>query len=69
MEKKMLSIVISVLIAVLGWIWGTQYYKLIEIERTMLELKVEMTKVQVQMVSIDDVKQIVADELLKHGIK
>lgn len=70
MEKnKLLTVVVSILIALLGYFGQLQYSKLSEIEKSLLELKIEVVKMQTTMIDRDMVIQIVHDELEKHGIK
>ncbi len=70
MEKnKLLTVVVSILIGLLGYFGQLQYSKLSEIEKSLLELKIEVVKMQTSMIDRDVVIQIVNDELLKHGIK
>lgn len=69
MEKKILTAVIGVLIAVLGWNWTTTMTKLVEIEHSLVELKIDVARIQESIVDRDEVKRIVIDELEKRGIK
>lgn len=70
MEKnKLLTVVVSILIGLLGYFGQLQYSKLSEIEKSLLELKIEVVKMQTSMIDRDTVIQIVNDELAKHGIK
>ncbi len=70
MEKnKLLTIVVSILIGLLGYFGQLQYSKLSEIEKSLLELKIEVVKMQTTMIDREAVIQIVHDELAKHGIK
>jgi len=68
-DNKMLYTVIGVVVALLGYFGSLQYNKLTEIEKSLLELKIEVVKMQTTMIDRDMVVQIVNDELLKHGIK
>lgn len=61
--------VLGLLIAVLGWIWSSQYAKLCAIQEQLLSIQIELTKVQATIVDRDEVKSIVRDELKMHGIK
>lgn len=61
--------VAGILIAVLGSIWASQYSKLVEIEKSLLDLKIEMVKMQSQMIDRDEVKSIIEESLKMHGIK
>ena len=67
--NKLTYWVAGILIAVLGSIWASQYSKLVEIEKALLDLKIEVVKMQSQMIDRDEVEKICEDILLKHGIK
>ena len=67
--NKLTYWVAGILIAVLGSIWASQYSKLVEIEKSLLDLKIEMVKVQTQMIDRDEVKAIIEESLKMHGIK
>jgi hypothetical protein len=70
MEKnKLLTVVVSILIGLLGYFGQLQYSKLSEIEKSLLELKIEVVKMQSSMIDRDIVIQIINDELAKRGIK
>ena len=69
MEKKVLTVVIGILIAVLGWTWTTTISKLSEIEKSLIELKIDVARIQESLIDRDEIRQIVIDELMKHGIK
>lgn len=68
-KDRLMYWIMGLLVAVLGWSWTTNYSKLCEIEKSLIELKIDVTKVQANIVDRDAIKEIVADELLKHGIK
>jgi len=68
-DNKMLYTVIGVVVALLGYFGSLQYNKLTEIEKSLLELKIEVVKMQTTMIDRDMVVQIVSDELAKRGIK
>ena len=61
--------ILGLLMAVLGWVWTVSYSKLSAIQQQLLMIQVELAKVQAVMIDRDEVKSIVRDELLKHGIK
>ena len=69
MEKKILSIVMSILIAVLSWTWTTTFSKLVEISKELKAVQMELVKINSTMLTKEEVKEIVIDELLKHGIR
>lgn len=68
-DNKILYTVLSILVAVLGWFGTIAYGKLTEIEKSLLELKIEVVRMQTSMIDRDMVIQIVHDELEKRGIK
>ncbi len=69
MEKKVFTIVLGILVALLGWFGSMQYAKLSEIEKSLIELKLEVTKVQMTIMDEEAIRKIVETELLRHGIK
>lgn len=73
MQTKALYTVIGLLITLLGWLWSAQYYKLAEIEHSLTELKVEVTKLQCSILTEERVKEIATEvvehELLKRGLQ
>lgn len=68
-DNKMLYTVIGITVGLLGFLGSLQFQKLQEIEKELVKLQLEVTKIQVQMIDRDAVVNIVNDELLKHGIK
>ena len=68
MGNKITYVILSILVGVLGWSWTTTYSKLAEIEKSLIELKIGMVKVETQMIDREAVKEIVNDELLKHNL-
>lgn len=69
MNNKGFYTTIGILVSLLGWLGSVQYAKLSEIEKGLIELKLEMTKVQMSIIDENAVVKIVENELLKHGIK
>ena len=72
MQQRLLYAVIGLLITLLGWMGSAQYYKLAEIERGLMELKVEVAKLQCSILTEEKVKEIakgvLEHELLQRGI-
>ena len=68
-DNKMFYTVLSILVAIMGWFGTVAYGKLTEIEKSLLELKIEVVRIQTTMIDREAVIQIVNDELLKRGIK
>ena len=73
MQQKALYTVIGLLVALLGWLGSAQYYKLAEIERGLMELKVEVAKLQCSLLTEEKVKEIakgvLEHELLQRGLE
>lgn len=69
MQNKALYTVIGILVALLGWLGSVQFQKLTEIEKSLIELKLEVTKVQMSIMDEEAVKKVVETELLRRGIK
>ena len=66
-EKTLVGVGLSILLAVLGWLGATSYGKLVEIDRSLYELKIEVAKVQVQMLTRDDVREMIRNEIARCG--
>ena len=59
----------SILIAVVGWIWTTCYTKLVTIEKELISIKVELVQMQSNVLTREDVNEMIDTALLKRGIK
>ena len=72
MQQKVLYAVIGLLVTLLGWMGSIQFQKLMEIEHSLTELKLEVTKLQMSIITEDKVKEIakgvLEHELLQRGI-
>lgn len=72
MQQKALYTVIGLLVALLGWLGSVNYTKLMEIEHSLAELKLEVTKLQMSILTEEKVKEIakgvLEHELLQRGI-
>ena len=62
-DNKLLYTVIGVVVALLGYFGSIQYNKLTEIEKELISLKIEVVKIQTQMIDRDEVIKIVRQEL------
>lgn len=62
-DNKMLYTVIGITVALLGYFGSIQYNKLTEIEKELISLKIEVVKIQTQMIDRDEVIKIVRQEL------
>lgn len=67
--SKLTYWIAGLLVAVLAWSWSTNYSKLCEIERSLIELKIEVSKMQAEAIDRAEIKAMINDELAKHGIK
>lgn len=65
-EKTWVGVGLSILLAILGWLGATSYGKLVEIDKSLYELKIEVAKVQVQMLTRDDVREMIRYEIARH---
>ena len=72
MQQKALYAVIGLLVTLLGWMGSIQFQKLMEIEHSLAELKLEVTKLQMSIITEGKVKEIakgvLEHELLQRGI-
>ena len=72
MQQKALYAVIGLLVTLLGWMGSIQFQKLMEIEHSLTELKLEVTKLQMSIITEEKVKEIakgvLEHELLQRGI-
>lgn len=69
MGNKITYTILGLLMAVLGWIWSTNYGKLAEIEKSLVAIQLDLVKIQAQMMDREAVKELIKDEFEKHGIK
>ena len=73
MQQRLLYAVIGLLVTLLGWMGSAQYYKLAEIERGLMELRVEVAKLQCSILTEEKVKEIakgvLEHELLQRGLE
>ena len=73
MQQKALYTVLGLLVTLLGWLGSVNYSKLMEIEHSLAELKIEVTKLQVGIIDEHKVresaKETVEHELLLRGLK
>ena len=73
MQQKALYAVIGLLVTLIGWLGSVNFQKLMEIEHSLAELKVEVAKLQAGIIDEHMVREIVKEmvehELLKRGLK
>ena len=72
MEKRIITVILGLLVTLLGWLGSVNYAKLMEIEHSLAELKIEVTKLQLSIIDEAKVKEIakgvLEHELLQRGI-
>ena len=73
MQQKALYAVIGLLVTLIGWLGSINFQKLMEIEHSLAELKVDVAKLQAGIIDEHMVREIaketVEHELLKRGLK
>ena len=73
MQTRALYAVIGLLVTLLGWLGSVNYNKLMEIEHSLTEIKLEVAKLQAGIIDEHMVREIaketVEHELLKRGLK
>ena len=73
MQTRALYAVIGLLVTLIGWLGSINFQKLMEIEHSLAELKIEVTKLQMGILDEHKVREIaketVEHELLKRGLK
>ena len=72
MQQRLLYAVIGLLVTILGWLGSANYAKLMEIEHSIAELKIEVARLQMSIMTEEKVKEIangvLEHELLQRGI-
>ena len=73
MQQKALYAVIGLLVTLLGWFGSINFQKLMEIEHGLIEIKLEVAKLQAGIIDEHKVREIakemVEHELLKRGLQ
>lgn len=73
MQQRALYAVIGLLVTLLGWLGSVNYSKLMEIEHSLAELKVDVAKLQMGIIDEHMVREIakemVEHELLRRGLQ
>lgn len=73
MQQRALYAVMGLLVTLLGWLGSINYNKLMEIEHSLAELKMDVVKLQAGILDEHMVREIakemVEHELLKRGLK
>lgn len=72
MEKRIITVILGLLVTLLGWLGSVNYAKLMEIEHSIAELKIEVARLQMSIMTEEKVKEIakgvLEHELLQRGI-
>lgn len=72
MEKRIITVILGLLVTILGWLGSINYAKLMEIEHSLSELKIEVARLQMSIMTEEKVKEIakgvLEHELLQRGI-
>ena len=58
-KSKLIYLILTVLIGVLGWQYTMTYSKLIDIDKTLIELRLEVVKMQAEIVTREDVEAMI----------
>ena len=73
MQQKALYAVIGLLVTLIGWLGSINFQKLMEIEHSLSELKIEVTKLQMGIIDEHKIREIaketVEHELLRRGLQ
>ena len=73
MEKRIITVILGLLVTLLGWLGSVNYAKLMEIEHSLAELKIEVARLQMSIITEEKVKEIakgvLEHELLQRGLK
>lgn len=73
MEKRIITVVLGLLVTLLGWLGSVNYAKLMEIEHSIAELKIEVARLQMSIMTEEKVKEIakgvLEHELLQRGLE
>ena len=56
----------TILMGIVGWACAAFYQRLVSIQKDLIELQIQVTKVQSSLISRDDMRQMVADEVIRH---
>lgn len=67
MEKRIITVILGLLVTLLGWLGSVNYAKLMEIEHSIAELKIEVARLQMSIMTEEKVKEI-AKGVLEHEL-
>lgn len=56
----------TILIGIVGWVCAAFYQRLICIQKDLTDLQLQITKLQASLISRDEMRQMVADEVARH---
>lgn len=68
MKDKLLEILTNALLGILVWLCTSTATKMNSIQKDITDLRVEITRINSTIITRDDVKVIVIDELEKRGL-
>lgn len=73
MEKRIITVILGLLVTLLGWLGSVNYAKLMEIEHSIAELKIEVARLQMSIMTEEKVREIakgvLEHELLQRGLE
>ena len=59
----------SFFLAIVAFVGAQLYFKIAEMQRDLLELKITLTKIQWEVLTKEDIKEICINEITKYHIK
>ena len=59
----------TILLGIVGWICAAFYQRLVSIQKDLTELQLQITKLQSSLVSREEMRQMVADEVRRQMIQ
>lgn len=67
-NNKILYVLLSIIIAIVGWTWTSTVSKLAEVEKGLMDIKLELVRINATMVSAEDVEQMIEREFSRRGL-
>jgi len=65
MQNRITYTVLTVLLAIVGWIWTMTYSRLTSMEKELVKIQLELVRIQSTIVDRDEVVKIVREQLRK----
>ena len=59
----------TILLAILGWACGAFYQRLVTIQKDLTALQLQLTKLQASLISREEMRQMVADEVARQNLR